>query len=115
MRSRTVVVALLTLLMVYAVMGCDDTRHGVVLTNLPIKVPSPSDPSQCPAERPENTGCTTLCQPCTAWICKGGAWVRWEVAPPADLCTRPRPGSPPFSACPRTEAGVCPAECRICF
>jgi hypothetical protein len=35
MRSRTVVVALLVFLMAGVIIGCDDTRHGVVLAELP--------------------------------------------------------------------------------
>ena len=71
--------------------------------------------SSCPANKPDDIGCTTMCKPCITWQCVNREWVRVDIDWSDGICDPLSPPDPPPFSCPRTPEGFCPAECSICF
>ena len=122
MKNSNIITVVMTIFIMASLFtGCDNggrtdlKRPKIAVSDLKMELPkSPISPA-CELPKPEDLGCTTICKPCVTWVCKEGKWERLDIQNP-DICgSNGGPGSPPPSACPRTDTGFCPAECKFCF
>lgn len=88
-----------------------------------VKLPTPPyDPAECTEPKPEGTCSGVLCKPCNMFICQGSEWVLLEMDWPDILCRQRSVSEKAWKArrnkhtiCPRTDVGLCPQECDLCF
>ena len=82
------------------------------ISDFKIKIPTRASDKECRTPKPQPIGCTTICKPCTFWICEKGEWKRQQLDY-RDICPPHHQQEGP-TGCPRGENGFCPAECSFC-